>query len=147
MLAPWPLLPVPSAQVCAHHKDCSILSGAHGEGGRDTWQGRVSTWPVWQKNEKNGRPPGSVFIQGLAEVLQMLSGSVDADAISPSAWSNISGQPQSPEAYSLWPMHAKGSKCRSLGCSIPTFSAEAFCHCCFGVMSVWRGMGENCRND
>lgn len=88
--------------MCAHPKDCSISSGASGEAGRDFWQGRVSTWSVWQKNEKTGRPPGSLFIQVLAEVLQMLSGSVDADAISPSVSSNISSQPQSLEAYSLF---------------------------------------------
>lgn len=31
----------------------------------------------------------------------MLSGSVDADVISPYAWSNISCQPEAPEAYVL----------------------------------------------
>lgn len=92
----------PSAYVYAHHKDHGILSGARGGAGRDSWQGRVSPWPVWQANEKTGRPPGSVFIQGLAEVLPVLSGSVDANAASPSTESSISCQPEPPQACSVF---------------------------------------------
>lgn len=51
-LAPWPLRPAPSAHVCAHHKDRGVLPGARGGAGRDFWQGRASTWPVWQENER-----------------------------------------------------------------------------------------------
>lgn len=67
----------------------------------NSWQGRVSTWPVWQGNEKTGRPPGSVVTLGLAEVLQTLSGLVDADAISPYERSSIGCQAESPTAYDL----------------------------------------------
>lgn len=61
----------------------------------------MSTWPVWQENEKTGRTPGCMVFLGLAEVLHTLSGSEDADAVSPHEWSNISCQPGSPEAYGL----------------------------------------------
>lgn len=52
-----------------------------------------------------------MVVLGLAEVLQMWPGSADTDAISPYEWSNISCQPESPEAIvRLWPRHAKGVK-------------------------------------